>query len=265
MEAFLQQGIHSSEQPLSQFIRLAVQNMVQQAIEQEMTDFLGRDRYERQPEANGYRNGYKPGRIRSAEGEIPLAVPQVRGSAEPYRSKLLAFLRGNSDVLEYLVVQMYSRGLSTRDVEEAFRDPHTGEMLLSRTAVSQITDSLWEDYQAFCQRDLSDFAVEYLFLDAVYERLRRVGNTKEALLCAWGICRDGRKVLLHLATRSKSPCAPSGMRPIEPPLTCWSRISSSVSVANYPRLPPACRMIWKPVSAFCAARPCISSAFARLT
>jgi transposase-like protein len=117
MEAFLQQGIHSSEQPLSQFIRLAVQNMVQQAIEQEVTDYLGRDRYERQAEVNGYRNGYKPGRIRSAEGEIPLAVPQVRGSAETYQSKLLAFLRGNSDVLEYLVVQMYSRGLSTRDVE----------------------------------------------------------------------------------------------------------------------------------------------------
>lgn len=56
-------------------------------------------------------------------------------------------------------------------------------MLLSCTAVS-LTDSLWQDYQAFCQRDLSDFTVEYLFLDAVYESLRRVGNTKEALLCA---------------------------------------------------------------------------------
>lgn len=199
----MQQGIGSSEQPLSQFIRLAVQNVVQQAIEQEVTDYLGRDRYERQAAANGYRNGYKPGRIRSAEGTIPLAVPQVRGSAEPYRSQLLEFLRGNSDVLEYLVTQMYSRGLSTRDVEEAFRDPYTGEMMLSRSAVSQITDSLWEDYQAFCQRDLSDFAVEYLFVDAVYESLRRIGNTKEALLCAWGICRDGRKVLLHLALGNK--------------------------------------------------------------
>jgi len=203
MAAFLQQGIQSSEQPLSQFIRLAVQNMVQQAVEQEVTDFLGRDRYERQAEPVGYRNGYKPGRIRSAEGEIALDIPQVRGTEEPYRSPLLAFLRGNSDVLEYLVTQMYSRGLSTRDVEEAFRDPLTGEMLLSRSAVSEITDSLWDDYKAFCERDLSQFAVEYLFVDAIYESLRRQGNVKEALLCAWGICRDGRKVLLHLELGNK--------------------------------------------------------------
>ena len=203
MSNFLQEGIQSSEQPLSQFIRLAVQNMVQQAVEQEMTDFLGRERYERQAEPVGYRNGYKPGRIRSAEGEIPLQVPQVRGTSEPYHSKLLDFLRGNSDVLEHLVTQMYSRGLSTRDVEDAFRDPYTGEMLLSRSAVSEITDSLWEDYQQFCQRDLSQFPVEYLFVDAIYESLRRQGNVKEALLCAWGICRDGRKVLLHLALGNK--------------------------------------------------------------
>jgi len=79
LRAFLQQGITRSEQPLSQFIRLAVQSMVQQAIEQEVTDYLGRDRYERQRAVNGYRNGYKPGRIRSAEGETTLALPQVRG------------------------------------------------------------------------------------------------------------------------------------------------------------------------------------------
>jgi len=40
-------------------------------------------------------------------------------------------------------------------------------------------------------------------VDAIYESLRRQGNVKEALLCAWGICRDGRKILLHLALGNK--------------------------------------------------------------
>ncbi|MFQ5948223.1 MAG: transposase [Acidimicrobiia bacterium] len=52
---------------------------------------------------------------------------------------------------------MNARGMSTRDVEDAFRDA-TGEFLLSHSAVSEITDRLWEQYEEFCQRDLSAVA-----------------------------------------------------------------------------------------------------------
>jgi putative transposase len=113
----------------------------------------------------------------------------------------MGFLEGNSDVLERLVTEMYARGLSTRDVEDAFRDA-TGELLISKSAVSEITDRLWEDYEAFCARDLAEIEVEYLFLDAIFESLRRQG-AKEALLVAWGIAADGRKHLLHLAVGNK--------------------------------------------------------------
>jgi transposase-like protein len=75
--------------------------------------------------------------------------------------------------------------------------------LLSRTAVSQITELLWEEYEAFAERDLSGFEVQYLFLDAVYESLRRQGGGKEGILSAWAICADGRKVMLHLALGNK--------------------------------------------------------------
>jgi transposase-like protein len=86
-------------------------------------------------------------------------------------------------------------------VEDAFRDS-TGELLISKSAVSGITDQLWEEYQAFIAQDLSEVEVEYLFCDAVFESLRRHG-AKEALLVGWGISSDGRKHLLHLAVGNK--------------------------------------------------------------
>ena len=89
----------------------------------------------------GSRNGYERGRLRTAEGPVEVAVPQVRGAGEPFRSALMGFLEGNSDVLERLVVEMYARGLSARDIEDAFRDV-TGELLISRSAVSEITGRL---------------------------------------------------------------------------------------------------------------------------
>ncbi|HQE25922.1 MAG TPA: transposase [Candidatus Atribacteria bacterium] len=46
--------------------------------------------------------------------------------------------------------------------------------------------------------DLSSFQVEYLFLDAIYESIRKQYGVKEGILCAWGICRGGEKVLLSV-------------------------------------------------------------------
>jgi hypothetical protein len=44
--------------------------------------------------------------------------------------------------LEALAVEMYARGLSTRDIEALFAD-EDGRSLLSRTAVSEVTERLW--------------------------------------------------------------------------------------------------------------------------
>jgi putative transposase len=72
-----------------------------------------------------------------------------------------------------------------------------GRSLLSRTAVSEVTERLWAEYEAFAGRDLSEFAVTYLFVDGIAERLH-LGQPREAVLAAWGILADGKKALLHL-------------------------------------------------------------------
>jgi putative transposase len=94
-------------------LRLGAQRLAQELLEEEATDFLGRDRYVRHRGTEphrGYRNGYEPGRVRTAEGEIPLQIPQVRQTPVPYQSRLLSFLRGHTDVLDRLVAEMYARG-----------------------------------------------------------------------------------------------------------------------------------------------------------
>ena len=188
-------------------MRLGLEALLNRALEEERTDFLGRERYERTgrtpraqaEEQSGYRNGSKPGHVDTAEGRVPLAIPQVRAAAEPFHAQTLDAVCGRTGELERLVVELYARGLSTRAIEDAFRDPQSGACTLSRTAVSGITEALWDEYETFQQRELAEFPVLYVFLDALYEALRRQGRTREGLLCAWGICEDGRKVLLHLA------------------------------------------------------------------
>jgi len=93
--------------------------------------------------------------------------------------------------LEALAVEMYARGLSTRDIEALFADER-GQSLLSRTAVSEITQRLWAEYEAFASRDLSEFEAIYLFVDGIAEQLH-LGRAREAVLAAWGVLADSRR------------------------------------------------------------------------
>ena len=52
-------------------------------------------------------------------------------------------------------------------------------------------------------RDLFDVDLLYLFCDGIYLRLRPEDPKAVAVLCAYGIKSDGRKVLLHLAVGEK--------------------------------------------------------------
>jgi transposase-like protein len=199
----------------SSFIRLAVRQVIEQLLESEVTDQLGRDYYrhggradpggEEPAEGRGYRNGYRSDRLRSAEGSIEFASPQVSDTARPFRSRLRAKLAGRSGELERLAVEMYARGLSTRDIEQATRDEE-GEPLLSKSAVSEVTERLWQEYEAFATRDLSEYEIVYLFLDGLAERLHP-GQKKDAVLCAWGIDLEGKKHLLALTPGTKEDTA----------------------------------------------------------
>lgn len=190
----------------SDLVRLAARLIVEEALESEAGDALGREYYARggAPGA-GYRNGYRTGRLKTAEGAVEYSAPQIADRAEPFRSKVRGILGDRTEELEALAVEMYARGLSTRDIEAAFAD-EDGRSLLSRTAVSEVTERLWAEYQAFAGRDLAEFEVLYLFVDGIAERLH-LGQPREAVLAAWGVLAEGKRVLLHLAPGTKEDTA----------------------------------------------------------
>lgn len=183
-------------------VRLAARLILEEAIEGEVQDHIGRGYYQHgATEGSGRRNGYRLGRLKSAEGEIEYSKPEVADCAEPFVSKIHRELSGRTDELERLAVEMYARGLSTRDIEKTFQT-RDGSPLLSKTAVSQITERLWAEYQEFASQDLSEYELLYLFVDGIAERLH-LGQPREAVLVAWGFTIEGQRVLLYVSPGTK--------------------------------------------------------------
>jgi transposase-like protein len=189
----------------SALVRQAARLIVEEALEAEASQELGRGYYEHGAGERGYRNGYRMGKVKTAEGVIEFAVPQVSDTAEPYRSQIRQVIRGRTEELERVAIEMYARGLSVRDIEAAFTDER-GRCVLSKTAASELTERLWADYQAFAGRDLAEFKVLYLFVDGIAERLH-LGQPREAVLAAWAITESGAKVLLGLTPGTKEDTA----------------------------------------------------------
>jgi len=88
--------------------------------------------------------------------------------------------------------------MSQRDIEQGL-EKAVGHFLVSQSTVSEMAESLAEEYEAVRTRDLRQEPVAYLCMETVYEPLRRWGQ-KTGVLWVWAICEDGRKVWLSLST-----------------------------------------------------------------
>ena len=83
---------------------------MQEALEHEQAEALGRGRYEARGAKLGYRNGYEKGTLKTGAGVVRVKLPQIRGWDEPYRSPLWQQGATTSDVLKRVIVEMYVGG-----------------------------------------------------------------------------------------------------------------------------------------------------------
>lgn len=185
---------------LEEVARLGVRLLMQTALEAEVSEFLGRERYARgERRRPGSRNGYSPTTIKTTAGPITIERPKLRGTDDRFASRLLGAEVTRTNALESLVIAGYVRGLSTRDVEATLAEALGAEAALSRSTVSRICEAIKADFDAWRARDLRDLALDYLFLDASNFKMHPTSERAEPLLCAWGITTTGQKVLVGLA------------------------------------------------------------------
>ncbi|MBI5733296.1 IS256 family transposase [Candidatus Jorgensenbacteria bacterium] len=195
-------GQSSNQETFGKIVQLGIRKLVQEILEKEVREHIGQGYYEQGLSRDGYRNGYEPDTLRTAENHMPIQKPQVRDSQTPFSSQLWPYLKGRTEQLEKIAVEMYARGCSTRDIEDLLKDEN-GRILLSKSAVSQLNQRLWDEYEQFCKTDLKDYDVVYIFADAVYESLRLHKSRKEGILVVWAILSSGAKVLLSMQLGNK--------------------------------------------------------------
>src|SRR5215216_6498396 len=186
---------------LEDVARLSVRLVFQAALEAEVEEFLGRERYERRGGADrpGSRNGHQPPMtVKTTMGAVELQRPKLRGTDQGFCSRLFGAGVTRTNALESLVISGWVRGLSDRDIEAALAEVLGPEAALSKSTVSRICQRIRDEFEAWRTRDLSGVRLDYLFLDGSHFRMHP-GAPAEPVLAAWGIDTDGKPVFVGLA------------------------------------------------------------------
>jgi transposase-like protein len=187
---------------LEEVARLGAQLLMQAALEAEVTEFLGRERYQRSTtclDANGgSRNGYRPVTVKTTTGPVRLERPKLRGTTHAFASRLFGKHVTKTNALETLVIAAFVRGLSVRDVEATLAEALGDQAAISKSTVSEVCKAIRAEYQTWARRRLDQIVLDYLFLDASFFRMHP-GSPAEPVLAAWGITTEGKPVFVGLA------------------------------------------------------------------
>jgi transposase-like protein len=170
-----------------------------------VTTTLGRACSERGANRAGYRHGSRPRTLTLVAGTVEITVPRARlqhpdGGWTEWQSALLPRYRRMSAAVEEAVLRTYLAGCNTRRLKAALV-PLVHQGPLSKSAVSRLVQRLQAAFEAWRTRDLRATPMVYVYLDALYPRVRCAGRVGVLpVLVALGITATGEKVVLALQT-----------------------------------------------------------------
>lgn len=171
-----------------------MQLLLNECMKIERRQAIGVGPYERGEARHGQANGFKPKKLKTRLGPLELAVPQVRGTAF-YPSVLERGARSEKALLLALA-EMYVQGVSTARVTKITEELCGCE--ISSSDVSRATALLDKEFAAWRNRPLG--AIEYLILDARYEKVRVSGCVRDcAVFSAVGVNSEGHRSILGVS------------------------------------------------------------------
>ena len=188
--------------PLEALARQGARQMLQAALEAEVSEYLQRPRYERAEgvENKGYRNGYLPERkLTLGSGAVAVKVPRVSDepAGERFQSQLVKPYQKRSQTVDELFPKLFIEGLATRDFEPALRSLLGAESALSPSTVSRLNQQFKVEYEVWGQRRLEESKIVYLYADGIYLSAG-IGDEKACLLIVIGVDQAGVKHFLAL-------------------------------------------------------------------
>ena len=184
-------------------VQKGAQEMLVAALEEEVTVFLERLRYQRSKQFRGYRNGYHPPReITVGLGPLEVRVPRVADvppevSPQGFQSQIVKRYKRASETTQRLFTKLYLEGLATGDCEPVFRALVGETTALSPNAIVRRKERWGKEYEAWRRRPLWEHRYAYTWEDGVYLGAG-LEKEKTALLCVVGAREDGEKELLGM-------------------------------------------------------------------
>ena len=186
----------SSTAEIMQAMKEMFRDVIEQVMEVEMDDELGRQRCQRSEEAEeqarNYRNGYSKKTVKTQLGEVEIKVPRDRqGNYEP---KIISKYDRNAEGMEEKVLAQYACGMSQRDISEQIKELYGVE--ISPELVSKISEKIMPEVTSWQNRPL-ERVYPFVFMDAIHYKVKEDHRyiTKAAYVVL-GITMDGRKDIL---------------------------------------------------------------------
>ena len=196
LKEYVQSQQFTSTADIMQAMKEMFRDVLEQVMEVEMDDELGRERCQRLEEsdrqARNYRNGYSKKTVKTQLGEVDIKVPRDRqGKYEP---KIIGKYDRNAEGMEEKILALYACGMSQRDISEQIKELYNVE--ISPELVSKISEKIMPEVTAWQNRPLEK-VYPFVFMDAIHYKVKEDHRyVTKAAYVVLGITMDGRKDIL---------------------------------------------------------------------